>query len=204
MKPLNYLALGDSYTIGESLPNEDNFPNQLVKVLDKQYGIEVNSPDIIAVTGWTTDELQASIEARDLKKNYDFATLLIGVNNQYRNREIEEFKKDFTLLLKEAIEFVGGDYKKVVVVSIPDWGDTPFAHSKGIDWHNVSEKIQEYNAAKIEITLHFGVKFLSITDLTRNLAKDESFLAKDGLHYSAKLYHEWAELLAPLVSKMTF
>ena len=119
-----YLALGDSYTIGESVAATERFPVQLAQTL------KMPEPQIIAKTGWTTDELNAAIDAADPKGPFDLVTLLIGVNNQYRGRDAEQYRGEFAALLKRAIRFAGGDAKKVIVVSIPDWGVTPFAEGR--------------------------------------------------------------------------
>lgn len=202
MNKRNYLALGDSYTIGEGVAADKNFPNQLVSLLQEDYNINFEQPEIIAVTGWTTDELQAGIADKNLQGTFDLVTLLIGVNNQYRGRDVNEYKAEFEGLLDQAISFAGGNYKHVVVVSIPDWGHTPFAAEKGVDAQKVAAEIALYNEAKQAVTLSKGVRFLDITGMTRTLAQDLSYLAEDQLHYSDQLYREWAECLAPLVSNM--
>lgn len=202
MNKLRYLALGDSYTIGEGVAADKNFPSQLVEIIKEEYEIDLDQPEIIAVTGWTTDELKAGIEERNPQGTYDLVTLLIGVNNQYRGRDVNEYKAEFEGLLDQAISFAGGNYKHVVVVSIPDWGHTPFAVEKGVDEQKVAAEIAVYNEAKQAVTLSKGVRFLDITGMTRTLAQDLSYLVEDQLHYSDKLYREWAECLAPLVSNM--
>lgn len=202
MNKRNYLALGDSYTIGEGVAADKNFPNQLVSLLQEDYNISFEQPEIIAVTGWTTDELKAGIEEKNPQGTFDLVTLLIGVNNQYRGRDVNEYKAEFEGLLDQAISFAGGNYKDVVVVSIPDWGHTPFAAEKGVDEQKVAAEIAVYNEAKQAVTLSKGVRFLDITGMTRTLAQDLSYLVEDQLHYSEKLYREWAECLAPLVSNM--
>lgn len=202
MNKFRYLALGDSYTIGEGVAADKNFPNQLVSLLKEDHNLNFEQPEIIAVTGWTTDELKAGIEERNPEGTFDLVTLLIGVNNQYRGREVNEYKAEFEGLLDQAISFAGGNYKHVVVVSIPDWGHTPFAVEKGVDEHKVAAEIAIYNEAKQAVTLSKGVRFLDITGMTRILAQDLSYLVEDQLHYSDKLYREWAECLAPLVSNM--
>ena len=135
---LTYLALGDSYTIGEQVPAEDNFPHQLVAMLNKD-GIPTAEPEIVAVTGWTTDELAAAIRERDFTGTFSFVTLLIGVNNQYRGRTIENYRKEYTALLKQAIGLANGRPERVFVLSIPDWGVTPFA--EGRDRNKIAQEI---------------------------------------------------------------
>ena len=191
-----YLALDDSYTIGEQVATELNFPYQTVSLLNGQ-GISVAPPKIIAVTGWTTDELAEGINAENPKGPYDFVTLLIGVNNQYRGRSIENYREEYTALLKQAIEFAGGNAKRVFVLSIPDWGVTPFA--EGRDREQIAKDIDAYNAAKKDITLAYNCHWLEITESTREHGTDESYLVEDKLHYSGKEYAVWAERLAPMV-----
>lgn len=202
MNKHNYLALGDSYTIGEGVAADKNFPNQLVSLLQEEYDIEFQTPEIIAVTGWTTDELKAGIAERDPQGSYDLVTLLIGVNNQYRGRDVQEYRTEFEALLEQAVSFAGGNYKHVIVISIPDWGHTPFAREKEVDESKVAAEIASYNEAKQAVTLAKGVRFLDITGMTKTLAQDTAYLVADQLHYSDKLYREWAECMAPLVSNM--
>lgn len=194
----SYLALGDSYTIGELVPMNENFPHQLVSLLKKQH-IEVAAPVIIATTGWTTDELAASIREHNLKETFSFVTLLIGVNNQYRGRPVDNYKEEFTQLLNQAIAFAGNHADKVFVLSIPDWGVTPFAEGK--EQHKIALEIDEYNAANKAIALAHQCHYLDITDSTRMHAHDKAFVVSDGLHPSASEYAIWAERLAPMVEK---
>ena len=193
-----YLALGDSYTIGELVPKEQNFPHQLVHLLHKEH-IEVSEPLIIATTGWTTDELQASIREHRLHESFSFVTLLIGVNNQYRGRDLENYRKEFTELLNQAIVFANGHTQYVFVLSIPDWGVTPFA--EGRDRAQIANEIDAYNHANKEISLAHKCHYLDITDSTRINGMNAAFLAEDGLHPSGKEYGVWAERLAPVVVK---
>lgn len=193
-----YLALGDSYTIGEQVEAKDNFPHQSVALLNKA-GYDVAEPEIIAVTGWTTDELAAAIKAEHITGTYSFVTLLIGVNNQYRGRSVENYREEYTQLLEQAIDFAGGDPAKVFVLSIPDWGVTPFA--EGRDREKIAEEIDAYNAAKEEITKAHKCHWLEITHSTREHGTDESYLVGDKLHYSGKEYKVWAEQLVPMIEK---
>lgn len=171
-----YLALGDSYTIGEQVPTEDNFPHQLVAMLNKE-GVPTAEPEIIAVTGWTTDELAAAIKEKNITGTYSFVTLLIGVNNQYRNRTVENYREEFTALLKQAIDFADGRPKRVFVLSIPDWGVTPFA--EGRDRPKIAQEIDAYNKAKEAITKAHNCHWLEITQSTREHGTDETYLAED-------------------------
>ena len=187
---LTYLALGDSYTIGEQVPYTGNFPNQTVALLRKQ-NIEVSDPVIIATTGWTTDELLAAIREKALNETFSFVSLLIGVNNQYRGRTLENYQEEFTQLLTRSIHFANGHSDKVFVLSIPDWGVTPFAEGK--DRTQIAVEIDAYNAAAKTITVAHKCHFIDITDSTRANGIKEDFLAEDKLHPSAKEYRVWAE-----------
>jgi lysophospholipase L1-like esterase len=194
---LTYLALGDSYTIGEQVPYALNFPNQLVALM-RQQNIEVTEPVIIATTGWTTDELQTSIREKGISEKFSFVTLLIGVNNQYRGRSLENYQEEFTQLLLQAIGFANGHSDKVFVLSIPDWGQTPFAKDK--DLKQISIEIDKYNDAAQAISVTNNCPFIYITDSTRDNASKDDFLADDKLHPSAKEYTIWAErLLAKII-----
>ncbi len=193
-----YLALGDSYTIGEQVPIHDNFPYRTVQLLKKEK-IEVADPVIIATTGWTTDELAASIQEHNIKETFSFVSLLIGVNNQYRGRSIDNYKEEFTQLLNRAIGFAGDNAQNVFVLSIPDWGVTPFA--EGRDRHKVAGEIDAYNAACKEIALEHKCHYIEITGSTRQHGQDKQYLAADGLHPSGKEYDIWAERLADAVAK---
>lgn len=193
-----YLALGDSYTIGESVPPKENFPHQTAALLRKE-GIQVADPVIIAVTGWTTDELAAAIRERSLQETFDIVTLLIGVNNQYRGRGVENYKEEFTVLLDTAIRYANGHPRRVFIVSIPDWGVTPFGHKSGRDCHQIGAEIDTYNAAAGDIADAFGCSFINITDSTRANGCKKDFLAEDELHPSGKEYAVWAKRLAESV-----
>ena len=189
-----YLALGDSYTIGEKVPAAGNFPNQVTTLL-KENSIDMQPARIIATTGWTTNELEAGIVNADkeekLRSSYDLVTLLIGVNNQYRGRSLSNYKPEFEELLKKAIRYAGDNAEHVIVLSIPDWGVTPFA--EGRDRQQIAKEIDGYNFANKEITRHYKVTYIDITPWTREASHDPSLLAEDGLHPSAKEYKRWAE-----------
>ena len=182
-----YLALGDSYTIGESVPADERFPMQLAKTLG------IGEPQIIAKTGWTTDELNAAIDAANPQGPFDLVTLLIGVNNQYRGRSADEYRTQFEALLRRAIGFAGGDAKRVVVVSIPDWGVTPFA--EGRDRAKIAREIDQFNGIGREEAQRAGAKWVDITPISRR--NDPALVAGDGLHPSGKQYAEWVTLIAP-------
>lgn len=197
-KTLSYLALGDSYTIGESLPLKDNFPHQTVALLCKKR-IHMADPEIIAKTGWTTDELMEAITNRSLKSKYDYVSLLIGVNNQYRGRDIATYQKDFEQLLLQAIQFAGGKHQHVFVLSIPDWGATPFA--EGRDRKKIEREIDQFNAANLRIAQQYKVHYLEITTGTREAKQDLSLIAEDKLHPSKKEYARWAEKLSRAIEQ---
>ena len=196
---LTYLALGDSYTIGEQVPFAANFPMQTVALL-QQKNIQLAEPVIVATTGWTTDELQAAIREKAINETFSFVSLLIGVNNQYRGRTLENYQAEFTQLLIQAIHFANGHSDKVFVLSIPDWGFTPFAEGK--DRAQIAQEIDAYNAAAQEITVMHRCHFIDITDSTRANALKEDFLAEDQLHPSGKEYTVWAERLSERIAQL--
>lgn len=188
-----YLALGDSYTIGEGVPVYENFPYQTIKNL-RSAGYAFHAPEIVAKTGWTTDELQHGLEEWPLLVSYHFVTLLIGVNNQYRGRSVDQYTPEFAMLLDEAIGFAAGNRNRVFVLSIPDWGATPFA--EGRDREQIAREIDVFNEAAMGISRQHEVHFLNITPGTREAAADKSLLAADHLHPSGKEYARWANQLA--------
>ena len=190
----SYLALGDSYTIGEAVSAAESFPYQLKEALLKQ-GHPVENLKIIAQTGWTTDELQAVLTAETLASSYDLVTLLIGVNNQYRGYSVATYRIEFEQLLKQAIAFALDNVEQVRVLSIPDWGVTPFAQKEGRSAEQVAKEIDAFNAAAQEISEKLDVVFINITPHSRLAATDLSLLASDGLHPSGKMYAEWVQQL---------
>jgi len=192
--PPRFLALGDSYTIGESVAEADRWPNQLVRALRAGKTI-VADPEIIAKTGWTTDELSAAIDAAKPHGPYSLVTLLIGVNNQYRGRDAEQYRKEFVALLHRAIGFAGGDAKRVIVVSIPDWGATPFA--EGRDRAKIGAEIDRFNALAREEAMRAGAHFADVTPVSRHASTDPTLVAPDGLHPSAKMYAQWVSVILP-------
>jgi lysophospholipase L1-like esterase len=195
MPASRYLALGDSYTIGESVPEKERWPNQLEDLL----GQEGHATDvtIIARTGWTTDELWQGIQAREISPPYDMVSLLIGVNNQYRGRDIEEYREQFVFLLNKSTEYAGGDANRVIVLSIPDWGVTPFAGDR--DAKKIAQEIDRFNSINREETEKTGAHYIDITPISRQAVNDPALVAGDGLHPSGKMYAEWAKLALPNV-----
>lgn len=183
-----YLALGDSYTIGEMVNENERFPVQLSTRLNSE-AIDIAEPHIIAKTGWTTDELLAAIKEKNVKDTFNIVTLLIGVNNQYRGRDAENYRSELKQLLDIAINYAGGKKEHVFVLSIPDWGVTPFAEGK--DRGKIAAEIDEYNRVKKEECEKLGVKFYDITGISRTI--DPALIASDGLHPSAKMYKMWVD-----------
>lgn len=203
MPVVRYLALGDSYTIGESVDEPERWSMQLVSMIQSSPQFAKSSAGgevevtIIARTGWTTDELWDGIQAREIGPPYDLVSLLIGVNNQYRGRGIEEYREQFVFLLNKSVEYAGGDANRVIVLSIPDWGVTPFAGSR--DSKKIAEEIDQFNTVNREETEKAGAHFVDITPISREAANDPSLIAGDGLHPSGKMYAEWAKLALPVV-----
>jgi len=198
---LSYLALGDSYTIGESVAQNQSFPYQLAALLEEQ-GVKVAGPKIIAKTGWTTGELKQGIQAEALTGRYDIVTLLIGVNNQYRGDSIDTYRTEFKELLKAAVGFANDDKTHVFVVSIPDWGATPFGLQSGRGTEIIAKQIDAFNAVNKEEALKAGINYTDITPGSRNATVDFTLVASDGLHPSALMYREWALHLLPAVLKV--
>ncbi|MEO6836781.1 MAG: SGNH/GDSL hydrolase family protein, partial [Ginsengibacter sp.] len=194
----SYLALGDSYTVGQSVQKDESFPAQLVQMLHSR-NLNVTDPEIVAVTGWTTQDLLNSLLANPPKHQpYSFVTLLIGVNNQYQGRSLDEYKTQFTQLLTLAISYAGNKKNHVFVLSIPDYSVTPFA--MGSYTQITAMQIDQFNEANKTISSSFeGVHYLDITPISRNAKNDPSLIAKDGLHPSGKQYSQWDVLLTPLI-----
>jgi lysophospholipase L1-like esterase len=193
---VRYLALGDSYTIGESVAENERWPVQLAAAL-KQGGHDVDVT-IIARTGWTTDELWEGIQKANPQGPYDLVSLLIGVNNQYRGYDIGEYRESFRFLLNKSIEFAAGDKSRVFVVSIPDWGVTPFAGGRNAG--QIASEIDAFNAVNREETDAAGVLYVDITPISR--VDDPSLIADDGLHPSGKMYSQWVGTMLPDVIRL--
>ena len=185
-----YLALGDSYTIGESVAASDRFPIQLAGKL------KIGEPRIIATTGWTTDELESAVDRAKPKGPFDLVTLLIGVNDQYRGRSAETYKAEFDAVLERAIALAGGRPARVVVISIPDGGVTPFAANR--DRSKIAAEIDRFNAINHKDAVHAGARYADITPLSRRAAADRSLIAPDGLHPSARMYAQWIDVILPV------
>ncbi len=200
----SYLALGDSYTIGENIEPAGRWPMQLAAALRAE-GIVIDDPRIIATTGWTTDELSTAIDAAEpLGSDHALVSLLIGVNNQYRGRAVDEYAHEFAILLERAIGFAGRRADRVFVLAIPDWGVTPFAANSGRDTAAIARELDAYNAAAAKICAERGVVFIDIAPVSRARGAEPTMLADDGLHPSAAMYAEWARLALPAVRRMLF
>ena len=195
--PLRYLALGDSYTIGEAVPAEARWPAVLVEQL-RRAGVAINDPRIVAVTGWTTDELAQGMDAAVLALPYDLVTLQIGVNNQYRGRSAEDYRSEFASLLARAIALAGNRPERVVAVSIPDWGVTRFAREQERDPAAIAAALDAFNAIAHAQAHRAGAHFVDITPVSR---RHPELLADDGLHPSAAQYALWVEAILPVVRK---
>ena len=194
--PLHYLALGDSYTIGEAVPAADRWPAQLVARL-RARGVAIEDPQIIATTGWTTDELSAAMDVATLTPPYGLVTLLIGVNNQYRGRSAGEYRREFAGLLQRATGLAGGHAARVIVVSIPDWGVTRFAREQGRDPAQIAHALDVYNAIARDEAGRAGARWVDITPVSR---RHPELVAADGLHPSAVQYVLWTEAIEPVAA----
>ncbi len=194
---LSFLALGDSYTIGEGVHIQDSFPYQTADIL-RNKNIHLNSPIIVAKTGWTTSELFTTIESRNLNNEYDIVTLLIGVNNQYRGKPIQEFTDEYEMLLQKAISLAGNKRSHVLALSIPDWSVTPFA--EGRDKKKIADEINGFNTIVESISSSSKVPFIDITTEYRARSVDLSFIAQDKLHPSGKEYQAWSEKIAEAIA----
>ena len=186
---IRYLALGDSYTIGESVRESERWPNQLAAKLEEQ-GIHAETT-IIARTGWTVDELWEGIQVTPPEGRYDLVTLLIGVNDQYRGYPLDGYREDFRFMLGKAIEYAGGDPQHVIVLSIPDWGFAPFAATR--ETEPISLQIDGFNAVNLEETKSAGAHYVDVTEFSRMAMDDFELLAPDRLHPSGKMYSMWVE-----------
>ena len=195
----SWLALGDSYTIGESVKEEERFPAQAISLL-KRNNILFKTPEYIAVTGWTTQNLLDGIAQKNPQGPFDVVSLLIGVNDQYQHLDTAGYRTRFTACLEQAIELAGNKKEHVFVLSIPDYSVTPFA--KQMDTAQISKEIDEFNMINKAITLSYNISYTDITLLTREAKNDNTLIASDGLHPPGKEYAKWAALLAPQMQKV--
>lgn len=191
---LRYLALGDSYTIGEGVSKAQCWPFQLVTAL-LEHGWHVAETRILARTGWTTGELSTAIQQADLQPGYDLVSLGIGVNNQYRGLSSNMYRLEFAQLLQQAIFLAGGDPRRVFVISIPDWSVTPFA--TGRDRKKIAAEIALFNGINQQETAKQGAGYFDITAISRNAELETDLLTSDQLHPSGKVYAAWVKLLLP-------
>ena len=198
---MKYLALGDSYTIGEGVAGDGRWPVVLARALRGE-GIALEDPRIIATTGWTTDELAAAIDAAEPLGEWDFVSLLVGVNNQYRGRSLENYREEFTTLLQRAIGFARGRAERVLVLAIPDWGVTPFGATSGRDVAQIARELDAFNAAAAAICAEHGVAFVDIAPVARVRGAEAAMLAEDGLHPSAAMYALWAAQALPVARRL--
>lgn len=196
---LRYLALGDSYTIGEGVGGDETFPALLSGELSSMFSLYVK-PEIIAKTGWTTGELLTAISQADLQSSYELVTLLIGVNNQYRGMDKTQYRLEFRELLQKAVTFAGNDGKRLIVLSIPDYGVTPFA--AGMNPQHIAEEINAFNAINFDETGKTDASYIDITSVSRQASTDKSLLAGDSLHPSKKMYQEWVNKMLPTVKSI--
>ncbi|MDJ0656025.1 MAG: SGNH/GDSL hydrolase family protein [Xanthomonadales bacterium] len=197
---LRFLALGDSYTIGEAVPPEGAWPRQLAAALGSA-GFRFDPVRIIARTGWTTDELAAAMDQAELGGCYDLVSLSVGVNNQFRGRSVEEYRGQYRDLLSRAIGLADGDVRRVLVLSIPDWSASPFARTTDRDLAAEAAGMRAFNRAMAEETRARGVDWLDITPSTLDMTNDPSLVAEDGLHPSAELYRRWVAQIADSVAR---
>jgi lysophospholipase L1-like esterase len=188
---VKFLALGDSYTIGESVSISERWPNQMISDLRKK-GFTCDEPKIIATTGWRTDELMRAVQNAKLPNDYTLVSLLIGVNNFYQAKSINTYANEFEKLLTTAIKLAGQNKQHVFVVSIPDYGFTPFGES---DQVRISKGIDAFNAINKKISDKHGVAWFNITDISRQGLKDPSLIAGDGLHPSGRMYRQWVDVI---------
>lgn len=191
---LYYLALGDSYTIGEAVGENERFPMLLVEKL-KDSGFKMQPPEIVARTGWTTNELANAIKKRDLRKSYNLVTLLIGVNNQYRGGSADEYRTEFRENLYTAIKYADNKSENVIVISIPDYGVTPYGKIRGME--KTAKEIDEFNAINFEETQLTNARYVEITEISREALNDATLVANDGLHPSAEMYRRWVLKILP-------
>lgn len=195
---LRYLALGDSYTIGEGVSDDERWPTLLVASLAAR-GLAFGPPHYVAQTAWTTDELSDAIDAARPGGPFDLVTLMIGVNDQYRARPVTAFEGEFATLVRRSIAFADRRPARTIVLSIPDWGATPFAEAR--DRHLIGSQIAAYNSKAESIVAQLGAHWVDVTEPSRAMLTDSSLVAADGLHPTGAMYRRWAEIIAPVAAK---
>ena len=197
---MRYLALGDSYTIGEGVDPADRWPNVLCRRL-RMTDLQIDDAQIVAKTGWTTDELSAAMDNATLAERYDLVSLLIGVNNQYRGRDCNVFRGELDALMKRAIRLAGDRPRRVILVSIPDWTVTPFFRSTDRDLQAERNGMKQYNQACVRAARQAGTRFVDITDLSNAMGQKSKLVTADGLHPSAALYRSWVDRMYPVAQR---
>ncbi|BDQ11469.1 SGNH/GDSL hydrolase family protein [Sediminibacterium sp. TEGAF015] len=195
----SFLALGDSYTIGEAVPIHESFPYITTQLLRKKK-ISIYAPEIVAKTGWTSSELAEHLLHTQLNHHYDFVSLLIGVNNQYRNLSVDNFLNDFEFLVKKAIHFASGKNERVIILSIPDWGCTPFATDKNKE--QIAKEIDAFNIVCKQTAKQYHTNFIDITTETREFSLEPKAIASDGLHFSYETHLIWAKKMANAIQQI--
>lgn len=195
MYSLRFLALGDSYTIGEGVDPAGRWPVQLSRSV-RETGIPLLDPEIIARTGWTTDELAAGIDVENPQGPYALVSLAVGVNNQYRGRALAEYRIEFGELLHRAVSLAGGEPLHVLVLSIPDWGVMPFA--EGRDRSSIADEIDAFNRVSEDVSERAGVHWVDVTGISREASGAPDFVVADGLHPSSKMYRNWVDRVLPV------
>lgn len=198
-REIRFLALGDSYTIGHAVDISERWPVQLADSLTEA-GFFISDVQIIAQTGWTTGELIAALNSQDPQGPFDLVSLLIGVNNQYRHLDTGSYRNEFRILLQRAISLAGDDPENVIVVSIPDYGVTPFAQNMNPE--QIAGEIDAFNAIKYDETIHAGAEFIDITPVSREAGENPELIAFDELHPSGKMYAEWVKLIYPVACNL--
>ena len=186
---LSFLALGDSYTIGEGVNENERWPNQFVEVAYEN-GLDFEKPEIIAETGWKTFDLLNAISQTNFTQKYDYVSLLIGVNNQFNSRSIDEFEEDLNKLM-DKINSLKKSNGNIIIISIPDWGYTPFGNSYNRE--KISSEINLFNNSLITFANSYGLKYVDVTEISRRAINESNLLASDNLHPSGLMYLEWAK-----------
>ena len=196
-----FLALGDSYTIGQSVEVNERWPVQFLKELKATTNV-IDTLQIIAQTGWRVDQLKEAMNSSDLEPPYGIVSLLIGVNNQYQGQNANDFRPEFIEILEKSLKLVENRTERLFVISIPDWGASPYGF--GFDRAKVSKEINEFNSVVKEESEKRGLRYFNITTISRRALTDRTLIASDGLHPSGKMYKLWVDKIIPIISKINF